>query len=203
MVNEKRKRGVPYLDSIDLEILEYLSGANLGERDLVGYGVLEVANHLQLNHNNLKPHINKLLQLNLITIQEKTIFKDNQIEKDDNGNIKYKIVLASKKVANQYWMDEIFTGADEEEKETYEEAEKENIYFDYVIKCLRDIRQYFYDIEKKKQIDFDLRKATTQDRLMKTKIGTLSEKSNNLIIKKQKEIKSIITRSRKTKTTKK
>jgi hypothetical protein len=203
MVKEKRKRGVPYLDSVDLEILEYLSNANWNERDLVGYGVLEVANHLQLNHNNLKPHIDKLLHLNLITIQEKPIFKENKIEKDDNGNIKYKIVLASRKVANEYWMNDIFTGANDDEEQTYKEAEQENIYFDYIIKCLRDIRQYFYDIEKKKQIDFDLRKATTQDRIMNTKVGTLSEKSNNLIIKKQKEIKGIITRSRKTKTTKK
>ena len=60
---EKRKvgeRAEILIDTIDLEILEYLNGAESG--------ILELANYLNINHKNLKPHIEKLIRANLLSV---------------------------------------------------------------------------------------------------------------------------------------
>jgi len=51
-------RGLNLLDSIDLEIMEKLSYKNLG--------VMELKEKIGLNHQNLKPHLDKLRTADLI-----------------------------------------------------------------------------------------------------------------------------------------
>jgi hypothetical protein len=164
MATEKRRRGVPYLDSVDLEIIEYLESVDWQEGKL-GYGVLEVASHLKLNHNNLKPHIDKLLHLKLITIIEEPIYKNHKIEKDSKGNIKNKIILASKKIENFNFIHNTNIGT--EDKEFYG---KENDFHEELIKILQKTREYINNIDLNKKIDFDLRKGLTQKRLLNPKI---------------------------------
>jgi len=60
---EKRKvgeRAEILVDSIDLQILEVL------ENSEVGIGVLELAHRLNINHNSIKPHLEKLMRIKLI-----------------------------------------------------------------------------------------------------------------------------------------
>lgn len=57
-------RGTPLLDSIDLMILEKLEGASLDIKK--GIGVLQLGESLGIPHNNLKPHLEKLLNAELI-----------------------------------------------------------------------------------------------------------------------------------------
>ena len=45
-----------YFDSIDLQILEKLSGAQNINNVPEGYGILELAKALNIKHKNLKPH---------------------------------------------------------------------------------------------------------------------------------------------------
>lgn len=195
---EKRVKGISYLDSIDLEILEYLDNANFEEDDLVGYSVLDIVDHLKIKHNNLKPHLDKLLSLKLITILEKPIRnKDNKAELDSKGVLKTKIVIANIKRGNLFWMNNVYMQLNPEEEELYSECKVENKRFEEVLKLLQTIRSYYYDKEKLKKVDFDLRKNATQQRLLNLQIGTLSKKSNDLIIKKKKEIQKIKDNSKK------
>lgn len=52
------------IDSIDLEILEFLEGCE------VVIGVLDLANRLDIKHKNLKPHLEKLIRIGLIKTNE-------------------------------------------------------------------------------------------------------------------------------------
>jgi len=184
---KKRGKADSYLDSIDLEILEYLDGANWNEGDLIGHSVLDIVEHLGIKHNNLKPHLDKLLNLKLIVITEKVIRdKDGKGEYDNDGTLKTKVVLATTRRNNKYWMENIFTGQDTEEENIYNECKIENEKYEEVLKLLGSIKKYLYDKEKLKSIDYDLRKSATQDRLLNLGIGTLSKKQNDLILKKKK-----------------
>jgi predicted transcriptional regulator len=67
----KRKTGERaniLFDSIDLEILETI----ILNQTL---GVLELCNKLRVNHFSLKPHIDRLLSLNLIFIEKEKALK--------------------------------------------------------------------------------------------------------------------------------
>jgi len=190
MVKEKRKRGVPYLDSVDLEILEFLDTPNYSANKN-GWAVLDVVKKLDIQHNNLKPHIDKLLKLNLICVVDLSSYKQRGKKLIENK----KVGLSSVRARNDNWFENY---ADfEGEKEYIEEAKKENEYFKVVLKCLRDIRSYFYNKENEEYLELDLRSKETQDRLLNTKIGTLTEDDNKKISKKKNEIKKIIKNSRK------
>jgi len=198
MVKEKRKRGVPYLDSVDLEILEFLDTPNYSANKN-GWGVLDVVKKLEIQHNNLKPHIDKLLKLNLICVVDLSSYKTKGKKVIENK----KVGLSSVRARNDYWFENY---ADfEGEKEYLEEAKQENEYFKFVLKCLRDIRSYFYNKENEEYLNIDLRELETQERLLNTRIGTLSMEDNKQIEKKEQEIKKIISHSKKQKkeTTKK
>lgn len=58
MTGRKGERAKILFDSIDLEILKILTREELS--------VLELGEKLELNHKNLKPHLDKLLSLNFI-----------------------------------------------------------------------------------------------------------------------------------------
>lgn len=65
----KRKvgeRAIILFDSIDLDILKILNTAWGEDRVYEGKGILELAKKLNLRHKNLKPHVTKLMALDLI-----------------------------------------------------------------------------------------------------------------------------------------
>jgi len=158
MVKEKRKRGVPYLDSVDLEILEFLDTPNY-HYNKYGWGVLDIVKKLNIQHNNLKPHIDKLLKLNLICVVDLSNYKQKGKKLIENK----KVGLSSVRARNDFWLDD----ASELEitKEDIEEGKQENEYFKFVLKCLRDIRSYFYNKENEDYLNLDLRSKETQDAL--------------------------------------
>lgn len=162
---EKRKRGIPYLDSIDLEILEFLDEPNYKENKN-GWGVLDIVDKLEIKHNNLKPHIDKLLKLNLIVM----IDMSNYISKGKNVMQEKKVGLSTIKANNDYWKDNV---ADfEKDKEEIKEVNKENDYFNAIIKCLQNIRKIFYEKENEEYLEMDLRKTETKERLLERKKNT-------------------------------
>lgn len=160
MTKEKRKRGVPYLDSVDLEILEFLDTPNYSANKN-GWAVLDVVKKLNIQHNNLKPHIDKLLKLKLICVVDLSSYKQKGEKIIENK----KVGLSSVRSRNDYWFENY---ADlEGEKEDIEVAKKENEYFKVVLKCLKDIRSYFYNKENEDYLELDLRSKETQDNLKK------------------------------------
>ena len=117
MVKEKRKRGVPYLDSVDLEILEFLDTPNY-HTNKNGWAVLDVVKKLDIQHNNLKPHIDKLLKLNLICVVDLSSYKVKVKKVIENK----KVGLSSVRARNDYWFDNY---ADlDADKEYIEEAKE-------------------------------------------------------------------------------
>lgn len=132
----KRKvgeRAISYLDSIDLSIIEILNHSQ------GGVSVLNLAERLQLKHKNLKPHIDKLMFLNIIFA-----FKDNE------GKTKIYTTMKN--------MDELsIIEFDDDEKE-YSKALKQQEHDKALVNFLEKIRDYYYDIEMKKHIDIDLRR---------------------------------------------
>lgn len=75
------KKAISLLDDIDLKILNELT--------LESYKVLKLAEKLGINHNSLKPHLNKLINVGLV----------DKYRGDEN-----KIYLMT---ANNYFVDEI------------------------------------------------------------------------------------------------
>lgn len=166
-MKNKRKRGVPYLDSMDLEILEFLD--RLNDPIQFGWSVLDIVKQLNIKHNNLKPHIDKLLNLNLICVVDITHYN----AKGNKPNVNKKVGLSTVRAVNDFWLRDLVEQV--EDKESIEEVKKEIENFKRVLKFLRSVRAYYYNIENKTQIDFDLRKATTQDRLINKRIKTLKK----------------------------
>lgn len=158
MVKEKRKRGVPYLDNVDLEILEFLDTPNYSA-NTYGWGVLDIVNKLNIQHNNLKPHIDKLLRLNLICVVDKSSYRKKGKKIIENK----KVGLISVRARNEDYIRD-FEG-DIEHKDFIKEAKEESEYFKVILKCLRDIRSYFYNKENEDYLNLDLRSKETQDAL--------------------------------------
>ncbi len=153
---EKRKRGVPYLGSIDLEILEFLDTPNyIANKN--GWAVLDVVEKMGIQHNNLKPHIDKLLKLKLIVVVDLSDYKHKGKRIIENK----KVGLTSIKARNNFWL-ENYADFDGDEKYK-EEAKKENEYFDFIISFFRDIKKYFYDKENEEFLKLDLRSKETQE----------------------------------------
>lgn len=159
MVNDKRKRGIPYFDNIDLEILEFLNKPNYTE-NREGWKVIDLVNELKITHVSLKPHIDKLLRLKLILTKDLSDYKQK-------GKIfikNKKVGLTTIKASNNYYMDNI---VEYEDEDGIEEIKEENERFDNVIKLLQKIRKYFYDKEQEEYLGLDLRSKETQKEFSK------------------------------------
>jgi hypothetical protein len=152
MVKEKRTRGIPYLDSIDLEILEFLDKPNY-KLNNPGWGILDLVEGLNIKHISLKPHIDKLIRLNLIQLIELNY-----------GGGKKKIGLVTIRASNDF---QSGVGWGYFSDEAIERMKEENKRFENILNCLKKVRSMLYDVEKNKLLEIDLRKIETQDKFKK------------------------------------
>jgi DNA-binding Lrp family transcriptional regulator len=210
MEKDKRGKAQSYFDELDLEILELLDSKAMecvrGFGTETGYSVMDIKDKLNITHQSLKPHIDKLLSVGLISIYKTPVRNEKfEAEKDDGGNIKYKNLISSTLGGNTFWMECIFVGADEEQKD-YEISKKENANIEVFMEYLRKVRELIRTNDVKKSIDYDLRAIATQEKFLNKKIGTLTEADDKKIIEIQKnakkKIKGIIDNSRKVTTNK-
>jgi hypothetical protein len=126
------------LDSIDLEILKKIKSGYGINGGYDGIGVLELANILNIKHNSLKPHLDKLMFLNLIFS-----YKNSQ------NKVMLGCGMENIKELSEFEFDS---------KKEYEEALKEAEHQQTLIKYLEKIKTYYHEKEMKNLIDFDLRK---------------------------------------------
>lgn len=164
------QRASVLFDSIDLEILERLDKSNQG------MGVLELATALKIKHKNLKPHIDKLRKLKLIFIYKhptdnKVLLWTGMANMRENFGMDFWMVCDTQKEVDNL-------------KKEIQEQEA-------LLKYLNKVKAFEYETEMQKGLELDLRKGLTQDKLLNTKIGYLTETDNKKIIQKQKEIKYI------------
>jgi hypothetical protein len=158
MVKEKtRSRGVVYLDSIDLEILEFLDKPNNNE-SVNGWGVLEIVKELNISHVSLKPHIDKLLRLDLITTI--TI-----------GTEKSRTLLIIKPEYNSFMAE-----MGDVNKKEYSEMKQEKERFEIIINFLRRIRKLFYEEQRNKLLYIDLRRKPKENKQIKNSKKDTSKK---------------------------
>ena len=162
MKKENRTRGIPYLDSIDLEILEFLDKPNYN-LNRVGWSILDLAHNLNITHISLKPHIDKLLRLRLIVTVDISN-KANEV----------KVGLSTIKSANDYWISQI--GLQELSEKERETISKEKYIYENIFDTLTEIRKIFYDKEKEKLLDIDLRKLESQDKYKREVKKPISKK---------------------------
>jgi DNA-binding MarR family transcriptional regulator len=85
-------------DDIDLKILNLLN-KNLENNPNVFYSVLELADKLYLKHKNLKPHIDKLLMLELVSIRKDS---DGKTRILSEINTEHKIIEKNYKTKEDY-----------------------------------------------------------------------------------------------------
>lgn len=156
----KRKRGLPYLDSIDLEILEFLNKTPKGH---VGKGILEICKELKIAHVSAKPHLEKLFILGLLNIISDSEQKDKRRKKF--GLVSSRIFNIhtwnkTKRIAKE-------VGTDIKDLELMKfHIDEENKYFENVLQLLRSTREYvskkekgsLSDLRVSKDIDKFLRK---------------------------------------------
>jgi len=159
MVKETRKRGIIYFDSIDLEILEFINKPNYKE-NTDGWGVLEIANNLNISHISLKPHIDKLLRLELIHTITTT-----------SKNEKPRTFLLTTPPYNYFVAD-----MNDLDKKELERIKKENEKFEIILSCLKKVRGLFYEEERNKLLYIDLRKKPKEDKKIKTSKKVTSKK---------------------------
>jgi len=151
MKKEKRTRGIPYLDSIDLEILEFLDKQNY-KKNITGWTVLDLVNNMNISHISLKPHLDKLLRLQLILL----INLNYKCEK------KERLGFATIRDYNKTRL-KFKAYKDIEEKEKIEQDIKN---FNCILDCLKDIRQFEYSNTNGELINIDLRSTDTQDKYL-------------------------------------
>jgi len=153
---KKRSRGIIYLDSIDLEILEFIEEKH--KANYIAVGVLELVEKMNISHISLKPHIDKLLYLDLITTREIN-------EYDKKGNIKKKGVgLSTINGDFRYYLENVYCGDDDK---YLAELKKKSERYETILNFLQQIRSMLYDVEKNKLLEIDLRKIETQDKFKK------------------------------------
>lgn len=137
------ERAESYFDSIDLQILELLTTAQNERNNPEGYSVLDIADKLKVKHNSLKPHIDKLINLNLVFAYS-----------DENKKLRLWTGIA-----NMYytWNNDFSSVANTlEEQKKYRKENEEQIAFIEYLKKVREIKR---NENLKKQIDIDLRKS--------------------------------------------
>lgn len=127
-------------DSIDLKILEELSNTYIAGN---GLQVFELVNRLKLEHKNLKPHIDKLLALDLIGIIRST---------DSKGDKEVRLTT------NSVWYENIGDIVSEFSKKEEEDLKKKISYEKNAMVLLGRAKKYLWDKENEKIISLDLRK---------------------------------------------
>ena len=140
------ERAKTYFDSIDLQILEKLDTAQNINNTPEGYGILELANALNIKHKNLKPHIDKLIKLKLIFA-----YKSNE----------GKLYLWTGRANMEHNFDNDFSMITDNLKEQ-EEMSKELEEEETLLKYLRKVRNLNYEDSLKKSIETDFRKLKTK-----------------------------------------
>jgi len=124
-------------DSIDLEILKKLSGT------YDGMGVLELSRDMNLTHQNLKKHLEKLLRVKLIS----TIKTTASADKEEVGKIKLNTALSK-----------IYDDYEDEFPEYAEEIIKERDELSILTKFLKEVDNLNYPQETLKEIISELKK---------------------------------------------
>lgn len=104
---DKKKRGVGersrvIIDTIDLDILDILNMS----KNQNGLGVMELKEEIGIAHNSLKPHIEKLIKLGLISFEQvkksrKIILKSTNQGKEILYLFFYRKPLKTKKKDNK------------------------------------------------------------------------------------------------------
>lgn len=136
------ERAETYFDSIDLQILEKLDTAQNINNQPNGFGILELANALNIKHKNLKPHIDKLIKLELIFA-----YKSNED----------KLYLWTGRANMEYNFDYDFSMITDNLKKQ-EEMRKELEEEETLLKYLKKVRGLSYKDSLKKSIETDFRK---------------------------------------------
>lgn len=146
--NRKRnigERAQIYLDSIDYEILNFIK--NSGGR---GFSVLDLAKILKLNHNTLKPHLDKLIALKLIVLSY------------DEKNL----LLTTPINLSKYAYENLVPDIDFDTKDDEKDVQHFNKYYS----VLEDVHYYFRNEKNKSLLDLDLRKTRELKKHIKIKI---------------------------------
>jgi len=140
------ERAETYFDSIDLQILEKLNTAQNVNGNPEGFGILELANALNIKHKNLKPHIDKLRKLDLIFAYKNS----------DN-----KLYLWTGKANVFYHLENdlsLITENPEEEQKLQRELNKKEALLEY----LKKVRELSIAEEVQKAIETDFRKIKSK-----------------------------------------
>jgi hypothetical protein len=156
---EKRARGIPYLDSIDLEILQILNGT-LGYKDFKIFGVLDLVDELNISHISLKPHIDKLMDLGfirLIPMKEIPKEKMKKFNYDKSG----RVGVCSVKLINNNWLENVANFDNKDERETIDNVQQQNKLYDDVLLILNHIKNFTETKKTENLFDIDLRKLET------------------------------------------
>lgn len=143
------ERAETYFDSIDLQILEKLNYPKNINNSPEGLSVLELAETLKIKHKNLKPHIDKLLRLNLIFAY-----------KDDKN--KLRLMTGSANVEYTFGGDvSVITDNLKEQEEIRNSLREEET----ILKYLKKVRELKREEDLKKEIEIDLRKKEVSNDL--------------------------------------
>lgn len=159
MVDRKAgERAKILFDNIDLKIIKMLNGADYGK----GFGVLELADKLGLNHKNLKPHLDKLLHLGLIFIF-----------KDENGEAKLYTYIRNM---------ETLTGQEFDSETDYHTAVRKVNDHKVLVEYLEKVDSLEHNKEMKEILEMDLRKMKRNTKTTNLQIGGLSKTENLKIL---------------------
>ena len=144
-------RGRPLLDTTDLDILEWLYKAS-GKRNMEDQNITTLGKEIKVRHNNLKPHVDKLINLHLITV----------LSSEVKGNEKPDAWLVTPKDAFDFMNDnsEMF-GKNEIDRITAEYD-----YFQHVLRMLRLIKK---GLNKKSNIDLRSKEGIDKVKINPTK----------------------------------
>lgn len=162
MVKKKRARGIPYFDSIDLEILQLLDGYPRNKKYGI-YGILDLADKLNISHISLKPHIDKLLDLELIRlIPFEDLPKDKRKEIDKKNTSK--VGVCSAKLINDNWLENVADFENKNERDTIELVQKQNRMYDELLFQLEHIQKFVSKKRTEGLFEIDLRKLETREK---------------------------------------
>ena len=144
-------RGRPLLDTTDLDILEWLYKAS-GKRSIKDQNITTLGNEIKVRHNNLKPHVDKLINLNLISV----------LSSDVKGNEKPDAWLITPKDAFDFMREnsEMFN------KKDIEGIKDEYDYFLHVLHMLRKVKK---GLDKKSNIDLRSKEGIDKVKINPTK----------------------------------
>lgn len=95
MINKLGRKSKVLFDSIDLDILNILKGLDNP------IGVLDLGKKINLTHQNLKPHLEKLIKSDfIIAIVQKDKFPKNKINMTFNTEREEELIMFNKLMKN-------------------------------------------------------------------------------------------------------